>query len=284
LWGLPLVAALAVPWFWLVNVKTGGELFRVFFWYHNVERGFGGGSGKLAAHPWWFYGPRFAGDFLPWTPALVAAVWFFCRRPEARSDPDARFGLVWLAATVVLLSCMRFKRADYLLPAYPGAAWFLGCAAERWFRTRGQRCAGVVRAGIPPFCLATVAGWWFYLDVKVPALERERRYPRFAECIRQRVPQPQLVILFRTKPHALTFHLGQPVDTVLEWENIDIWAGRPGSHYIVMPVGLAGEWPRHVKSGRLVEVLRSSDLGGGSQERPLVLLRTEASPADAAAK
>src|SRR5262249_12353371 len=52
-WGVPLVLGLTVPWFWWADAATGGELFRVFFWKHNFERGFGG-SGTLAAHPWWF--------------------------------------------------------------------------------------------------------------------------------------------------------------------------------------------------------------------------------------
>src|SRR5205085_1088207 len=41
LWGIPLVLALTVPWFWWANQETGGEFFRVFFWFHHVERGLG---------------------------------------------------------------------------------------------------------------------------------------------------------------------------------------------------------------------------------------------------
>jgi 4-amino-4-deoxy-L-arabinose transferase-like glycosyltransferase len=276
-WGLPLVLTLTLPWFWCVNVRTEGEFFRVFFWYHNVERGFGG-SGKLATHPWWFYLPRFACDFLPWSPVLLVAAWSFGKRRDWRQDREAVFGLVWLAATVVLLSGMRFKRADYLLPAYPGAALFLGCLGQRWLKEKGKW--GWCPASLVAFCLLpfafclVIAGWWVYLHRTLPEQERRYGYREFAAAIRRRVPAPQPVILFRTKPHALTFHLGRPVDTLLEWENLDIWAGRAGTFYVVMPPALVRQWPRHVTSGRLVEVLRSTDLAGASRERTLVLLRT----------
>ena len=42
-----------------------------------------------------------------------------------------------------------------------------------------------------------------------------------------------------------------------------------------MPADCVAQWPRHLSSGRLVEVLRTTDLTGRAHERPLVLLRTE---------
>src|SRR5262249_40904759 len=65
-WGIPLAIFLAVPWFLLANQRTHGEFFRVFFWHHNVERALGT-SEDLAVHPWWFYGPRWIVDILPWS-------------------------------------------------------------------------------------------------------------------------------------------------------------------------------------------------------------------------
>src|SRR5262249_40980982 len=124
----------------------------------------------------------------------------------------------------------------------------------------------------------SVAGWWVYVDGVLPRQESDRSYQRFAEAIRRQVPAPMPVILFRTKPHLLTFHLGPPVDTLLEWENLDTWAGRPGCRHVVMPAPLAAEWPRYIKSGRLVEVLRSTQLADKGLERELVLLRTQPNP------
>jgi 4-amino-4-deoxy-L-arabinose transferase-like glycosyltransferase len=276
-WGVPLVLVLTVPLYWHANAETHGDFFRVFFWRHNVERGFGDddGSGAMHSRPWWLYVASLGSDLLPWGLLLPVAVWYICRGGRWRQDAEARFGLVWLLSIVVLLSCLRFKRSDYLLPAYPGAALFLGCVAERWWQTtaRPRRLAAAF-AVVVSGCLV---GWWVQLAVVLPRQEPERELRSFATEVRQRVPAAQGVLLFRTEAHALAFHLGPPLNTFLEWENLDIWAGRPGSHYIIMSPQSAAEWPQHVTSGRLVEVLRSTDLCP-SAERPLVLMRTESGP------
>lgn len=267
-WGLPLTATLAAPWYLWANARTDGELFRVFFWYHNVQRGLGGDTG-LAAHPWWFYGPRLLVDLLPWTVVLPAAGWSLFRRGAAR-DPEARLAAAWLVGVVVFLSCMRFKRADYLLPAYPGTALLLGCAAERWYRAARRPRRLAVGFGIT--AVACVAGWLGYVAVAEPALADGVPDRRFAEAIRRLTPGR--VLFFRTEAHALAFHVGRPLNTLLEWENLDIWASRPGDVYVVMPPDCAAVWRRHLRTGGLEEILRSSDLTAQIQERPLVLLRT----------
>jgi hypothetical protein len=83
-----------------------------------------------------------------------------------------------------------------------------------------------------------------------------------------------LILFFRAEAHALAFHVGPPIDTILEWENLDIWSSRPGTYYVVMPPENADEWQRHLKLGQLEEVLRSSELVSGGHAHPLVLLRT----------
>jgi len=269
-WGVPLVLAVTLPWFWWVNEQTHGEYFRVFFWYHNVERGLG--SADLKVHPWWYYGPRWFVDYLPWSPLVLLAAWSLYRRGW-REDEEARFGLVWLTVIVLGLSCAGFKRADYLLPAYPGAALLLGCMAERWYRTTAR--PQWLTAGFCAVVVACLVGWWVQLTNVLPGKEPQREQATFAAAIRRHAPAPNYVRFFRAESHPLAFHLGWPLDTFLEWENLDIWAGRPGVHYIVMPPECAAEWRQHVTSGRLVEVLRNSDLAGGAHEEPLVLMRTD---------
>jgi 4-amino-4-deoxy-L-arabinose transferase-like glycosyltransferase len=268
-WGVPLVLALTLPWFIWAGLETGGSLFTTFFWRHHVERLLGGTEG-MRARPWYLYGPYLAAYFLPWSLCLPPAGWYVWKN---RHDDEARFGLVWLLTVVGVLSAAGFKRADYLLPAFPGAALLVGCAAEHLLRhSRSPRRwivgLGVVLAG----CLV---GWGVYLHVVLPRQEPAREYQRFAAAIRRLVPAPQLVLFFRAEAHALAFHLGPELDTFLEWENLDVWAGRPGCHYIVMPAECAAEWPAHVRSGRLEEVLRSTDFDGAERrQRPLVLVRT----------
>jgi hypothetical protein len=203
---------------------------------------------------------------------LPLAGWYFWKGGRWREDAEARFGFVWLLSVVLLLSCLRFKRADYLLPAYPGAALVLGCAAERWWRASAapRRLAGAFGIVI----VGCAAGWAVHVERILPLSEPERELHRFAAEVRRHVPGPQCVLFFRTEAHALAFHLGPPLNTFLEWENLDVWAGRPGHHYIIMSPESAAEWPQHVRAGRLVEVLRSTDLCP-THERPLVLMRTE---------
>jgi 4-amino-4-deoxy-L-arabinose transferase-like glycosyltransferase len=271
-WGAPLVLALTLPWFLWADAHTDGEFFRVFLWHHNVERGLGGSS--LRASPWWFYGPRFAADFLPWTPLLVAAgVWCY-RHGYWRRDPDLRFGLSWLVAVVLVLSSARFKRADYLLPAYPGAALFLGCALRHRLRDAGRGRVLFYRAVTPLFAGLAAAGWLVRLEWHLPAVEPERDYRRFAAEVRGRAPRPEEVVFFRTEAHALAFHVGRPLAVLVEWEELRARLLRPGTHYVVMPPGSAGERAGSLAGVRLEEVLRNTDLSGGEHERPLVLLRS----------
>ncbi|HMF19121.1 MAG TPA: hypothetical protein VKE98_18065, partial [Gemmataceae bacterium] len=258
----PLILLIAAPWFVWANIQTDNQLFRVFFWYHNVERGFGGSN--LSAHPWWFYAPRLMLDLLPWSLVMVVAVWLHFRRASLRDDAESRLGLVWLCAIFVLLSLMRFKRADYLLPAYPGAALWLGCLAERWLKNREQALPRLLPYAIGVVFCGFVIGAGIFLNR--PALANS--YRPFATDIRRLTKQH--VIFFRTEAHELVFYVGQPMDTILEWENLDIWASSPTVTYFVMPPECAREWPRHLRKGQLEEVLRTT----GSEQRPLVLLRS----------
>jgi 4-amino-4-deoxy-L-arabinose transferase-like glycosyltransferase len=269
-WGVVLVLVAVMPWYLWVNHQTHGEFFRVFFWKHNVERGLGGGS--LHAHPWWFYIPRLAFDFLPWSPLLIPASWWLFRHAW-KSDPLARFGWIWLMVIGFVLSCSSFKRADYLLPAFPGAAFLLGCVIDRLLQLRPQAIRYALAAAAVCSC-ALLGGWYYYLSVQLPASEPEREFRTFAQLIRKIAPAPQPIIFFRTESHALAFHVGRPVDSILEWENVDTWAGRAGTYYVVMPADLVDLWPEHVHAGSLKEIARNDPANGRPHEQPLVLLQT----------
>src|SRR5205823_11215318 len=120
---------------------------------------------------------------------------------------------------LVVLSFAGFKRADYLLPAYPGAALFLGCVAERCYRL--ARRPAWLAAALAVVVAGCVAGWAYYLYHVLPRDEPALEYRRFAVAVRAHCPTPQPVIFFLVEAHPLAFHLGRPVDTIKEWENID---------------------------------------------------------------
>ncbi|HWY85300.1 MAG TPA: glycosyltransferase family 39 protein, partial [Gemmataceae bacterium] len=78
-WGMPLVLLIAAPWFVWANYETNNQIWEVFFYYHNIERGLGA-SDTLASHPFWFYAPRVLIDLFPWSVALPATIWWLIKR------------------------------------------------------------------------------------------------------------------------------------------------------------------------------------------------------------
>jgi len=264
--------SIAAPWFIWANAATDGEFFRVFFVYHHFNRAFGGAE-TLAGHPWWFYLPRFAADFLPWTPLLLAGV--AARR--WRGDPDARFGLVWFVAMIAVLSVSRFKRADYLLPAYGGAAIFLGCVLERWYLTRTM---GTQRRAAFGFALGLAllpVGWLVFDHFVTSNEEAAHAQASFARHIRERAPNSEPVLLFRVESHLLAFHLGRPVHTLVEWADLLAAVREPGPHFVVT----RAEFLDDVRQSLAIPfdvLLRSEDATGAKAYHPLVLLRFPGEP------
>lgn len=266
-WGAVIVAGVAGPWFIWANVQTGGRLWDVFVIYHNMERGFG--SETLAAHPWWFYGMRFWIDALPWSLLAPAACWLARTKGWWRNDPVCRLGLVWLIAIAGLLSLMRFKRADYLLPALPGLALFLGAVAERWWLESRPRWAPLALRGL---LLGYAACWGIYVYVQ----DDTWQYRRAAAEIREYAGPDAPVIFFRAEVHPLAFHLRRPLGTILEWENLEIWANEARPVFFVMPRDCACAWPAHLQRGRLEPVFPLGDLLAAKHDRDLVVMRNGA--------
>src|SRR4029077_9961315 len=123
----------------------------------------------------------------------------FLRNKDARDDADAQHGLIWFLAIFGFLSCMSFKRADYLLPAYPGMAIFLGSTIARWWQTRCS-CAGAsgaVRWGFAPGIVVLgiyLIGWTTYNGL---AADGAQSYRAMAEEIRRQTRGP--VVFFRAE-------------------------------------------------------------------------------------
>jgi 4-amino-4-deoxy-L-arabinose transferase-like glycosyltransferase len=272
--GVAVVLLLAGPWFVWANATTGGEFFRVFFWHHNVER-FAGTSPTLATHPAWYYLPRFAADFLPWTPALALLTWWAVRAGGWRTDPLFRFGVVWVVPMFAVLSAAQFKRADYLLPLYPGAAIVLGCAAERWLASRANPLtARAAKWGFALVLVGTVVGWGVMTAVVEPAEQAREEKRAFAAFIRSHAPAPEPVLLFRAESHLLAYHLGRPLSTRVEWHDLAAWLDEPGLRFVVMPPEYVYPAGEIVKRRKLVEVGRLDQFTGARPPRPLVFLRT----------
>src|SRR5262245_46998092 len=265
-WGAGIVALIATPWFVWANWQTGGRLWDVFFVYHNFERGFG--SETLAAHPCWFYAARFWIDALPWSIVMPAALWLVWKRQWWRDDVICRLGLVWFLSIASLLSVMRFKRADYLLPAFPGLALFLGAAAQRWWAETRPRWAPAALATALLSYAACWVGFLWQLDAWP--------YRTAAQKMRKFAGDDAPIIFFRAEVHPLAFHLRRPLGSILEWENLEIWANEPRPVYFVMPAECARISAQHLRKGCLTEVFPLGDLLDAKHDRDLIVLRNEA--------
>ncbi|HEX4589710.1 MAG TPA: hypothetical protein VH120_07260, partial [Gemmataceae bacterium] len=115
-----------------------------------------------------------------------------------------------------------------------------------------------------------------FLNFVVPTWDAEHGQAAFAAATRQVAPKPSLVLLFRVEDHLLAYHLGRPLNTFLEWENLNVWVGQSPPHHVVMPAECAAEWRQYITSGALEEVARFTDRTDRRKPRDLVLMRTVA--------
>jgi 4-amino-4-deoxy-L-arabinose transferase-like glycosyltransferase len=261
--GVVLILFISMPMFVWLEYASEGQFLREFFWHHNLERGLGGS--RLRSHPLGHYPGYLVLYLLPWSLLLIIAWPRFWR-----DDPLARLGLAWLVGIVVVLSAARFKRADYLLPAYPGAAVFLACFLERLLASARRRLA---LAGIVGVASLMLLGWGYRLGWSLPAEEAYRNYRPFAEMVRRQAPAPCSIIFFRAEAHALAFRVGQPLVQVVQWPHLQQCVDRPGDHWLIMPPAVVPEARIILAGVELDEIADTASLAGGAHERPLTLLR-----------
>jgi len=265
--GFTLILALVVPVFLWLEYQSGGQFFREFFWLHNVQRGLGGS--RLRSHPFWLYVPFLLLYISPWSIFLIVAL---VRPAHWKNDFLARAGLAWLVGVLLLLSASKFKRADYLLPAYPGAALFLGCWLEHQLLGARNRFWS---AGIAMVTVLVLLIWTYRIGWSLPAEEPYRDYRPFAKVIRSHAGASS-VIFFQAEAHTLAFRVGQPLVQTVEWSELSKQVKRTGSAWVVMRPEVAAEADKNLPGIEWTEVSRITEYSGGQHERPLVLLQGRA--------
>jgi hypothetical protein len=164
----------------------------------------------------------------------------------------------------LVLSCVRYKRADYLVPAYPGAALFVACFLRRWRPDLPLKLA-------PAVIVLSAMAWWGRVEFVVPRDEGRLEQRSFARRVREEAPSPRPVLLFQTEAHALAFHLGKPVRTVVHWHELQTILAS-GPHHVVMPVPHSLVWRTALAGVELEEAARNAE----GHEKPLVLFRSRA--------
>ncbi len=126
-----VVAAIALPWYVLVGIRTDGEWLRMFFGNENLERF----RNPMEGHrgPIVYYIPAVLAGFFPWSIFLPLAA-FTAVRKCWQSDNRASYLLltIWAGLWIGLFSLAATKLPSYVLPAYPALAIVTAELVDRW--------------------------------------------------------------------------------------------------------------------------------------------------------
>ncbi len=132
-WGLVLIAAILVPWYWAMYRAHGSHYLYVLFIVQNFER-FGTANHAMKTDPFFFV-HTLLWMILPW---VVALFWQLARQfpalRRARFDlnrlsplsPAPGFVTIWLIAPIILMSFSRTKLPQYIFFVLPAAALITG--------------------------------------------------------------------------------------------------------------------------------------------------------------
>jgi 4-amino-4-deoxy-L-arabinose transferase-like glycosyltransferase len=118
--GLPLIALITVPWFWLVQTRNP-EFFQFFFVREHIERFLTTIADRV--EPFWYFLPILLVALLPVVGNWRS--WRLARIEGERTSGGFRaelFLLLWCVIVVVLFSCSQSKLASYVLPSMPPLA------------------------------------------------------------------------------------------------------------------------------------------------------------------
>jgi 4-amino-4-deoxy-L-arabinose transferase-like glycosyltransferase len=144
---LGMAAAVCLPWYVWVGLRTDWEWPQRFLLEHNLDR-FTGSLEGHAGSPAYYPVVLLAGLF-PWSIAsivsLVHVVGSLRSGPLTHGHAVRRLLVAWIVAWVGFFSLAGTKLPGYVWPAYPALAVLL---ADFWLTWAREAAAGVVRRGI----------------------------------------------------------------------------------------------------------------------------------------
>ena len=153
--GLGIVAAIALPWYLAVGIKTNGEWLRDFFIEHNVQRALFAKENHTGFPFYQLYQlvAIHLGCF-PWSVFLPIAVY---QMKERFADGDRwrdsdRLLACWSVVWFIVFSLVSTRLPNYLLPMYPAVALILARYFYDWEREE-------VDSGVYEFNLCLRALW-----------------------------------------------------------------------------------------------------------------------------
>ena len=121
--GLPLLLAIAAPWFVLASLRN--PEFAWFFFVHEHLLRYTTQIHQRV-EPWYYYIPLLLAGGLPWTLVMADAVWRTWRAEPGALFQPRRFLLVWCVFILVFFSVSGSKLPPYILPVYPALALLCG--------------------------------------------------------------------------------------------------------------------------------------------------------------
>ncbi|MBE3134614.1 MAG: glycosyltransferase family 39 protein [Acidobacteria bacterium] len=137
----PLVLlAVAAPWHVAAHVATGGEFTWVYWGTHVFGRATGTGGFEAKTH-WWYYLAAGARDLFPWVVMLPGALVQPWRRVSRPHRGRVLFPGVWFVGCFLFFSAISFRKDEYLMVAYPGAALLIAYFLEYYLHAHREDAA-----------------------------------------------------------------------------------------------------------------------------------------------
>jgi len=169
-----VIAAVALPWYVWVGIRTNGAWLEVFFLTHHLHRAtqsMEGHSGPIV-----YYVFALMLGFLPWSLFMAPALLGTARRIRRRDPwrPGLIFAACWLGVYVGVFSLARTKLPNYITPAYPAAALLTACYVyhlSRGTALSSRRWAGFGATAMGVMGLAILVGMPVAASIFLPGKE-----------------------------------------------------------------------------------------------------------------
>jgi len=184
--GAIVLLVIASPWFFMVNQRTNGAFFSEFFGVQHLERF----SKPMDNHsgPIYYYIAATLIGFFPWTSfAIPIGLFAYGSIRSKRESFLWMVVLVWLFFYFAVFSLASTKLPNYIIPAYPAVALWIGRYFAAWLEPRHELSdqgsdywrlagwsfvllSGVLIGGLTVFLASEMGEPWvsrFQLDPKI---------------------------------------------------------------------------------------------------------------------